>query len=231
MAEARVIQKSSVVLDNNDELKVLERREALKQTLLEETLNRKRPDTSIISTWEEEAKNMSIPDTYFGPHLQFPLTVEQVTDLVKAFKSGISLHYKYVIQLLSEYRKYSWNLPPLIEVEVNPGSRVTVCGDTHGQLQDLYTIFTINGAPSPTNRYLMNGDFVDRGPYSVELVLTLMAYALLYPGEKNTSRGAAVMLNRGKFLSQSIFCCLIMMNYFFYFAFFLVYGLFFFRKS
>jgi hypothetical protein len=138
-----------------------------------------------------------LPAGYGGPHLRLPLTAAQVSALLLAFRGGAQLHYKYVVALLSAYRRYAADLPTLVEVEVAQGTTVTVCGDTHGQLQDLFSIYSINGPPSPTNRYLMNGDFVDRGANSVELALTLMAWALLYPGELRTSRGAACMLNRG----------------------------------
>lgn len=67
------------------------------------------------------------------------------------------------MQLICAYRRYAAELPTLVELPMEAGTRLTVCGDTHGQLGDLFSIFSLNGVPSPTNRYLMNGDFVDRG--------------------------------------------------------------------
>ena len=66
---------------------------------------------------------------------------------------------------------------------------MTIVGDLHGQLQDLFTIFTINGLPPPANQYFFNGDFVDRGYYGVEIVLTIFAFKLLYPDAVHMNRG------------------------------------------
>ncbi|KFZ49197.1 Serine/threonine-protein phosphatase 5, partial [Antrostomus carolinensis] len=67
--------------------------------------------------------------------------------------------------------------------------KVTVCGDTHGQYYDLLNIFELNGLPSESNPYIFNGDFVDRGSFSVEVILTLFGFKLLYPDHFHLLRG------------------------------------------
>lgn len=49
--------------------------------------------------------------------------------------------------------------------------------------------FTQNGLPSAETPYVFNGDFVDRGKKSVEVVTLLFAYLLLYPNHMHLNRG------------------------------------------
>jgi hypothetical protein len=57
----------------------------------------------------------------------------------------------------------------------------------HGQFYDLMNIFAINGLPSVANPYLFNGDFVDRGSFSVEVVLTLLMFKVHNNNENELS--------------------------------------------
>lgn len=79
--------------------------------------------------------------------------------------------------------------PPLVDVSINENEKFTVCGDIHGQFYDLMNIFELNGLPSETNPYLFNGDFVDRGSFSVECIFVLFSFKLLYPNHFFLSRG------------------------------------------
>lgn len=87
-----------------------------------------------------------------------------------------------VIQLLKE-------LPTLVYINVKEDETLTICGDIHGQFYDLINIMNINGYPSETNSYLFNGDFVDRGSFSVEVILFLYLAKLTFPQNVYLTRG------------------------------------------
>ena len=65
---------------------------------------------------------------------------------------------------------------------------VTICGDIHGQFNDLLELFKVGGDCPETN-YLFMGDFVDRGYHSTETFLMLLALKVRYPDRINLIRG------------------------------------------
>ncbi|XP_027691229.1 serine/threonine-protein phosphatase with EF-hands 1 [Vombatus ursinus] len=155
--------------------------ESLSQLFINTRKRKLDPETFI--------RNINVPDTYYGPRLKFPLTFSDVILLIDAFKENQILHARYVLQLLQEVKKVLQQLPNIVPVSSTVSKELTVCGDIHGKLDDLFLIFYKNGLPSGNNRYIFNGDFVDRGQNSMEVLMVLFSFLLVYPNDVYLNRG------------------------------------------
>ncbi|KAF1567210.1 Serine/threonine-protein phosphatase with EF-hands 1, partial [Eudyptes schlegeli] len=137
----------------------------------------------------EFERKIDVPDSYYGPRLSFPLTIEDANALLHAFRNEQLLHARYVLQLLCETRKVLKEMPNITHLSTSYSKEITVCGDLHGNLDDLLLIFYKNGLPSEQNCYVFNGDFVDRGKNSMEILIILFAFLLIYPNDLHLNRG------------------------------------------
>lgn len=123
------------------------------------------------------------------------ITLDFCMTMIQMFKEKKVLHESIVDHILSSASNLFEKLPNCIEVSLPPktdGSsdkHITVVGDTHGQFLDMLEIFSKNGYPSESNFYLFNGDYVDRGDFGCEIVLTLCLFKLLYPNCVHLLRG------------------------------------------
>lgn len=76
---------------------------------------------------------MAVDADYDGVKLGSEMTEEFIADMLHRFKNGKKLHKKYVYQIILAVKKIVYEEPTMVEMEVEPGKRLTVCGDTHGK--------------------------------------------------------------------------------------------------
>ncbi|KAJ2782323.1 Palmitoyl-protein thioesterase 1 [Coemansia javaensis] len=112
-----------------------------------------------------------------------------VEGLADWFRDEKKLPERYMYAILLQADRLLRQLPTLVDVAIPDDAVLTVCGDVHGQYYDVLNIFKLNGFPSAKLMYLFNGDFVDRGSFSVEVIMLFLSLKLLYPD--------AFFLNRG----------------------------------
>ena len=133
--------------------------------------------------------SIDVPQSYDGVRLGEEMTQEFIDDMIERFKNGKKLHKKYVFQIIKAVKEIVYDEATMVEMEVKPDTKLTVCGDTHGQYFDLLEIFRLNGFPTDKHAYLFNGDFVDRGSWSTEIALLLYAYKWMRPNQFFLNRG------------------------------------------
>lgn len=175
----------------------------------------------LSSTYDPSALDVSA--SYEGPHPGASLLTDMdaeaalfepgklprefVLASMNFMKDQKLVHKRYVARILLACRNYFCKLSSLMEIgipttppEWDPTAmpRLTVCGDTHGQFYDVLNIFELNGLPHRTNPYLFNGDFVDRGSFSVEVILTFLMFKLSDPDCIYLTRGNHETKNMNK---------------------------------
>jgi serine/threonine-protein phosphatase PP1 catalytic subunit len=102
--------------------------------------------------------------------------IERLLEIRGRHGRQVNLAEDEIKWLCMETRRILLEQPMLLEIE----APVKICGDIHGQYQDLLRLFDYGGYPPEAN-YLFLGDYVDRGKQSLETICLLMAYKIRYP--------------------------------------------------
>lgn len=81
--------------------------------------------------------NMVVEDGYDGARMEdAKMTKEFIEDMIQRFKDGKKIHRKYVYQIIIAVKELVYNEPTMVEYDVPEGTKITVCGDTHGKLHN-----------------------------------------------------------------------------------------------
>lgn len=75
---------------------------------------------------------IKVEDDYDGVRIGEEMTQEFIDDMIQRFKNGKKIHRKYVFQIIKAVKDLVYNEPTMVEIGVETGKRLTVCGDTHG---------------------------------------------------------------------------------------------------
>ncbi|KAF5380456.1 hypothetical protein D9615_004597 [Tricholomella constricta] len=131
---------------------------------------------------------------YAGPKLtledgKYRITHEFIKAMIEWFKDGKMLPKRYVWEIVLGAHEQFSKTDSLINVDLEEGVTCDVIGDVHGQFYDMLHLFSLTGEPNQEHYLLMNGDLVDRGSWSIEVILTAFAYKWLYPNYMFINRG------------------------------------------
>ncbi|XP_074647206.1 uncharacterized protein LOC141903131 [Tubulanus polymorphus] len=110
--------------------------------------------------------------------------IEQLLSVRDNPGKQVQLPEMQIRQLCQLSRAIFLEQPNLIELE----APVNICGDIHGQYEDLLRHFDKCGYPPEAN-YLFLGDYVDRGKRSLETICLVLAYKIKYPNNFFLLRG------------------------------------------
>lgn len=102
----------------------------------------------------------------------------------KGGSKQVQLSEGEIRQLCVNARQIFLSQPSLLHLR----APIRICGDVHGQYQDLLRLFEYGGFP-PAANYLFLGDYVDRGKQSLETICLLLAYKIRYPDKVFLLRG------------------------------------------
>ena len=75
---------------------------------------------------------IKVEDSYDGVRLGSEMTQEFIDDMIDRFKNGKKIHRKYAFQIVKAVKDLTYAEPTMVEIGVDQGTHLTVCGDTHG---------------------------------------------------------------------------------------------------
>lgn len=137
------------------------------------------------------------PLSSFDTSFEHGLGQCSVSSMLAELGQGIVMQNDAVIELVNRASKVLDELPTLVTLDIPVGGKLHVVGDIHGQYDEFIQVLEICGPPVPEkNVIIFNGDFVDRGRQSTEVMIGLLALVLAYPN--------GVYLNRGNHESRSM---------------------------
>lgn len=131
---------------------------------------------------------ISFSKDYTGVHLGQVYEEADFKLMLKLFKNNGVLDAFYALKILNDADRLLSQLRNINQCDATQQGCIIV-GDLHGNFHDLYHLICKYDSPGKQYQFVFNGDYVDRGPKQIEVLLTIL-YAFLQRPDK-------VFLNRG----------------------------------
>ena len=80
-----------------------------------------------------DVDSIAVEPDYDGARLGSEMTQEFIDDMMIRFREGKKIHRKYVYQIILAVKDIVYKEPTMVEMEIPPDTKLTVCGDTHGR--------------------------------------------------------------------------------------------------
>ncbi|KAI6026160.1 phosphoprotein phosphatase [Pisolithus microcarpus] len=137
--------------------------------------------------------NCEVESDYTGPKMQksedgkYTITQDFVTQMLDWFKEGKKIPRRFAWEIvLGAYAQFIKE-ESLVQISLGEGETCDVIGDVNSTI--LLHLYSLTGVPKADHYLLMNGDLVDRGSWSIEVILIAFAYKWLYPNRMFINRG------------------------------------------
>jgi len=152
------------------------------------------PILESTKMWQDMAVGIDYEDGFF---IGEPFTLKKANELARYLRrpdaNPIPRRCVYEVLIAAceqlEAQARTSGAVQIVPPPQKKSDKLFVCGDTHGQLQDVLWIFQEHGNPAPGNAYLFNGDIADRGSNATEIFILLLAYKLAAPEVIFVNRG------------------------------------------
>jgi len=92
----------------------------------------------------------------------------------------LNLSEPQLVSFVRRAREAFQTEPPLLEIDLD-GTGIAIFGDLHGDFQSLTALLEACAKRPPEQKLLFLGDYVDRGPNSLEVLTLLLAWKIKYP--------------------------------------------------
>lgn len=124
--------------DRDAKLKLAECEKLVRRLEFEKAIEVAEPPSAFEGL---DIDGMVVDDNYDGVQLESEMTQEFIDDMIERFRNGKKIHKKYAFQIVRAAKDLVYDEPTMVELGVEKGTKLTVCGDTHGTKNRISPLF------------------------------------------------------------------------------------------